>query len=346
MRLILHMGMAKTGTTSLQEALHAKTRELAAHGVVYPVPGRSRRSHALLSAPMFERERMPRSFIRGGRSPEEMVRRGERAWKRLAGQLRRSDASTAVISSEYFFALKAPGIEQLRDRFASMFEETEVVLYVRSPVDHYVSSIQQRIKGSHVITPPADFQMRLGARTRRLAEIFDGRVTVRPFDRSQLIAGDITTDFATRFLGEDVAVEFGVAAAAANTSISAEAMCVLQDFRREVWADSDNRITKASTRLVDSLADLPAQVPATRPTLRPLLAAGIVAKHQAELKVLRRRFGVTFSDLPDPRMPDPELSPEWESGELRDILVVDGDSIEATRHAMARLLDEARASAG
>ncbi len=50
-KLILHIGMYKTGTTSIQEFLCAREAELAHAGVLYPKACRHMRRHADLGPP-------------------------------------------------------------------------------------------------------------------------------------------------------------------------------------------------------------------------------------------------------------------------------------------------------
>ncbi len=40
MKIVVHMGLTKTGTTSIQTSLHAARSALAAHSVLYPDGGR------------------------------------------------------------------------------------------------------------------------------------------------------------------------------------------------------------------------------------------------------------------------------------------------------------------
>jgi hypothetical protein len=134
-RVILHIGTAKTGTTSLQKFLSAHEAELGEAGVLYPRAGRPEwrfeefafAHHVLALA------------IRGRETPADA-----RHWDDVREELARSDKETAVISSENFGGFEP---EHVRQAAAHLEGHTvKVVVYLRSPLSFLVSAYKQRVK--------------------------------------------------------------------------------------------------------------------------------------------------------------------------------------------------------
>ncbi|MDH3707707.1 MAG: hypothetical protein OES57_16695 [Acidimicrobiia bacterium] len=352
MRLILHIGMPKTGTSTLQGALIANRDVLARAGAVYPEPLWGKLSHNYLTSLVQPMEDMPREFASGGEDFEasrargdqftfDAIRaRGEEFWRHVRRQATDSGADVVIVSSEYCYGLADHKIESLRSMLAELTDDIEVVCYVRHPAEYYVSLTQQMVRASHQIVSPARFRMRARECLARFQSIFDGRVRVRPYDRTQLLGRDIVTDFVTSFVpsGADVVADLDVVDR--NESMSAEAMCILQRLRRHEWADQNGQFAPESThvRLVlnaDREGD--AQTPAR---LDPKLDTWIVARHRDDLAFLREQFGIDLGTDHEAiaAAHDEGPPPVSQSHDLAEILAVDESHIEHTLYALVRSL--------
>lgn len=331
MRLLLHIGMPKTGTSTLQEALHTNRRRLRDVGVRYPDPGSRMHGHALLVTPFFDDEGMPREF-RG--APARARHRGVRLWDRIANDASRGDASTMILSTEYLYGLREDRIESLAALLRSLFDPVEVVCYVREPASYYVSLTQQVVRGSGRIQPPARFRMRTPQCLGRYEAAFDGRVEVRAFQPTSLVAGDIVTDFLATYAPEGRRFADATPRAAVNESLSAEAMCVLQ--QRHLHREGPVVLTRETARLVARLRELEQRIPCTRARLRPEIEAALVHRHRSELAYLHDAHGVVFDDIADPAPTGTPAPPGWEADDLASILVVEEDRVEALDRALRR----------
>ena len=136
MRTLLHIGMAKAGSSALQDSLAGSHKALAARGVLYPrrLGGTSYSNHSLLLPAVFD--------WRGSRSlqfsPEERGPSLEPASRAFLDALRAEIAATApralVLSSEHLFrVLPDGGSERLPALLAGFGGRPTVIAYLRRP---------------------------------------------------------------------------------------------------------------------------------------------------------------------------------------------------------------------
>ncbi len=126
-RLVLHLGMHKTGTTALQALMAENRAALRSEGVLFPKTGYAATE---LSA------------VRAGGNPGHLGllqahrRRDDAVWQALMREVDRSDCDTVVISCENMTLPMDPDrevlIAGLAARFAG-FRSVEVIAFVRRP---------------------------------------------------------------------------------------------------------------------------------------------------------------------------------------------------------------------
>lgn len=121
---LIHVGPSKTGTTTIQLAMHHSRAELAAHGVHYPGTG----------------HRPKAATIDVRRPPGD--RTGD--WDELVAEVRSSTADRVCISSESLSVLGADGAAEVVRSLGD--EAVHVVMAVR-PIDALLPSMwQQRVR--------------------------------------------------------------------------------------------------------------------------------------------------------------------------------------------------------
>ncbi|MCB1418176.1 MAG: hypothetical protein KDJ74_03900 [Notoacmeibacter sp.] len=235
MRLIVHCGLHKTGTTSLQRAFSTRRAVLAKAGILYPVSTVSPNTHHSLAA-LYRKdsELLPSLKALLGDTPEAMKRAAGRDWDAMKAEIAREKPETVILSSEMLFAHATP--ENLAHFVARLREtgaEPEAVIYLRQPSPYYLSMLQQRAKNWARVSAPRPVRIR--REIEAFESAFAGRVTLRPFERVQLVDGDIVADFCTHALGGQVTAEM-LNAKRRNESITAEAMAIVNAYRREKLA--------------------------------------------------------------------------------------------------------------
>ncbi len=159
-RLILHLGLSKTGTTSIQAFFRQNPDTLAEAGIVYPKPGTPRPGHPWFQPTLLKpnpgRERNHAALA------EEIRRRRVDAadasidttlWSAAFQQIDESGAHTAIISYENFYRRT----ELYRfDVLASRMSAFDVwgVVYLRPQEDWAISLYGQSVRGRARLTTP------------------------------------------------------------------------------------------------------------------------------------------------------------------------------------------------
>jgi hypothetical protein len=132
---LLHIGPAKTGTTSLQSAFHVNRDQLEAHGVHYA--GKGTQPRAAAGAVALGKR------IAGHRS-------GLEAWPALVEEVQGSQAKRVVVSSETFARANDERAKTVVDAFGA--DRTHVVITMRPLVDMLSSSWQQWVQTGSTTT--------------------------------------------------------------------------------------------------------------------------------------------------------------------------------------------------
>jgi hypothetical protein len=118
-----------------------------------------------------------------------------------------------------------------------------------------------------------------------------------PFERTVFPDGDIVADFAARLLPEAGDALRAVDDPKVRPSMSAEAMAIVQDFRRERYPAMNDRFTRDTGALVKHLAAEEAALGGQRrPVLKPEVR-DLVDRASVDLLWLRDTLGVRFADI-------------------------------------------------
>ena len=240
MRLTLHIGTTKSGTTSLQGALFQCTPALSKVGVYYD---RHTYNQNCLELLVRDESRWTREF----RSFDD--KRRARAIKDAAGivaRLRKAASdrryTDAVVSAEYLSLFNAEEVTRFLNRLDLPGIEIQVVCYVRRPSQHWLSLCQQLLKASSTFPTAIDYRYNVQERLEAWqSDPRVGTMIVRPFDRGQLTRGNVISDFVANVvpaasLIADVDVR-------ANEGLTAEAAILQQRFRAATHPGLDHRFT-------------------------------------------------------------------------------------------------------
>lgn len=289
---ILHIGLPKTGTTSIQRMLFEAARSAALPGVGYhlPFPSSMHSQHLLWA--LFRRDRplsrWPQFEIDRLSSAAPVQPALEHCWDRIA----RSE--NVVISSEYLPAWSKEEVAALAARFRDAgFARVLVVVYVREPAQAYLSMAQQYIRAADRLPLPEDFKVGYEYAIEKFRSIF-GEVQVRIFDRHQMLDGCAVRDFISLLEREFCfrVDQKKIFVANVNDTLSAEAMIVLLEWRRTHFA-GNNLVSAKGVRLVQVLMSSRQEIRQTKPALKPAVAHMVRRASAGDVDYLRR-LGVTF----------------------------------------------------
>ena len=141
--VVVHFGLPKTGSTSIQESLFRYLSDPRFHYVSF---GNAKTS--LVIATGFKDD--PARFgthARRGTSSNELQRLKKQAVESLEAELQAAGARTAILSSEAISAFGMPEIRNLCSFMTGHRRAVTAVAYVRRPKEYMESVFQQRVKG-------------------------------------------------------------------------------------------------------------------------------------------------------------------------------------------------------
>lgn len=294
MRLILHIGQQKAGSTALQSFLANNRRTLARHGIAYPATPFGSIEHGALSSLVFEKSRWPRQITHRAGTPGQRPRpEGRRLIRELERISRRRDVHTVVVSTEYLFReLSESNKKALADQVLSKFEDVTALAYIREPADRYLSQCLQRIRHSSTIPNPGS------GRFRKVLESWAEVVplSVRGYDRELLSGGDVVLDFIEHFLPQVPREQLDCKPPRDNVALSPEIGAILQQYRRSLYPEQDNVIRSDGKRLAQMLTRIAEKEGClNRARLYPCIRDHILWKFADELRWLNETHGVRFS---------------------------------------------------
>jgi hypothetical protein len=273
MRAIVHIGMPKTGTTTLQNSLHAARASLDRHSVLYPDLERfGHLNHHPLVLQILPIAKLPRQFR--FRPAADLDSLATRSLSAVTAELAQHPDHLLLLSSEYLSRDLTP---EERDGQRALFDRlgvSEIVfsVYIRRPSAQYLSLLTQGLRQSSKLKALRPLNIR--SRIENLAQAFPrARVVPAVFDRDVLHGGDIVADFVARFLAPlGVSRAEVPTQAEANVSVSGESSEILGAFRRDFYPGHDNEPQRASSLLFEELVRIEARLGPRRPRLRPEIA--------------------------------------------------------------------------
>jgi hypothetical protein len=318
MRLLFHIGTAKTGSSALQSTFARSARYLAGRGVLFPVPrfGLGERNHKLYASQCAAPGRLPRHM--SGR-PERLQARFERFHATALARVAERRPDLVLLSSEsLFFRLDSGRVERFRAVLAAFGAGPPgFVAYLRRPSEHYLSLLQQGLKAAAAVPQPGPPRLRRAIAGWQEAFGPDS-LALHLFYRSALEGGDVVDDFVARHLAP-----YGVEAGAlsrsgeVNVSLGPESILLMQAYRARFHGPREDRFAWDSNALRRALQEADAATGAPRPRLRPGIAE-LIDHGNGDALWLRDRFGIAFPGLdyrqleagPRPPRPDRALGLE------------------------------------
>jgi len=296
MRIVLHIGQQKTGSSAIQAAFTEKAEALAAAGILYPILARTGQvayPHTLLGTvleptknPEKLHDRQKREFGTVLSFPDAF----DRYSAAISAEVEKRRPKVLVLSTEYLFRpLNGKG-ERLKAWLESLSDDITLVAYVRRPSSQYLSALQQTLRTTPKIPRPRPVPYRDVLEGYR--EVFGARIKAVVYERSSLMAGDVVADFASRFVPEAAAAGIPLKGANVNSSSSAEVMAIMQDYMLEAG------VKLGRTMEAELLVQLKVrELNPPRPRLRPEIA-DYVDRVSVDALWLRDTFGASFEGFP------------------------------------------------
>lgn len=183
--LILHVGMQKTGTSSIQATLNKNRDCLKEDKLLYPESWSAWHVNEIGALVFDEQEEARRNILkRNGIKTKDL----DYLVSNLELELRSSNCHTLILSAESIFRYSQDGLKLLKKIFNELLgiKSITIVFFTRNPVDFYNSYFQQMAKSSFPIDYGSNVEEDLYSNSlTNLANVFgDENLTVLSFEES------------------------------------------------------------------------------------------------------------------------------------------------------------------
>lgn len=203
MKILLHIGTGKTGSTSIQSFLEANKSRLRDQCVFIPST-LGQRNHRKLPA-IVQNDAAAKEYMAtlGFIGPNQKQAAKDRWREQFLHEIASAhgEFELCLITAEHLCYLNDAETEQLHRLLSRAFESMRILVYLRNPVDYEVAMYDTALKVGGLRPgprPPArggetDYQALL----EKWARVFGiENLDVRLFDRDELVQSDIMQDFA------------------------------------------------------------------------------------------------------------------------------------------------------
>ncbi|MEM9472164.1 MAG: hypothetical protein AAGA00_09405 [Pseudomonadota bacterium] len=330
MKVILHIGSGKTGTSSIQQSLTDSRGYLLKNGFLYPVLDGDV-NHNYLTAPF--RPLTPRGMLQRYGSREKVIDRADRLWKILAKRARRHPHHTLVLSAEALLYLAdVDGFCRRLNAEIPSISEVDIVVYLRRPSSHFAAKTQQSLRASSKVLEPTRL---LNAPALRAWQKH-GQLRISEFRKPLLRDQDVVSDFWHNTFPAVVPVA-SAGSVNENVSLSGEGMALLQRYRCRFCADQDGLFLPQANSLIRLIGQVEKSNNQDIVFERPSLHADVrdfIDYSTNDNNELADEFGFRFSQLKASQAAPPLRSRSY--ARVEDIMKVDVDKVVSLHEMLTR----------
>lgn len=230
--IIVHIGLAKTGTTAIQNVLLKNKQHLfEQHGILFPG---LRDNHFHLQSLFSE---APHRLVQMQRNEKIYTPDAARAFldsfrESFESEIAASGARTIVISSEYFSSMASGELAAMYAYLRGFARNMRIIAYVRDPWSTSLSYAQQMIRDGFYQAPIQLGYVRIES-IGRSAEAAGIKPIVRPFLSRRAGGGDVVEDFMPLIGVSDTSGLIRETGNERNESISRVGACMLAGLNRD-----------------------------------------------------------------------------------------------------------------
>lgn len=205
MKLSLHIGTPKSGTSTIQRFLKQNRALLQENGVHVP-QSLGKGNHRRLAAAFLNDDIVDYLFRRLNLQDRADRIAAKRQWKAdLRTEIEAQPCSHVVMSSEHLQSgLHEPeAIRALSDYLQPLFSDIHIILYIRDPLDTVVSLYSTGVKSGStragIPLPPPNYWANVvnhkATIQRWQANLAPAKLKVRLFQKDDFVKGDLLADF-------------------------------------------------------------------------------------------------------------------------------------------------------
>ncbi len=292
MKIIIHIGMHKTGSSSIQDTFS----RLKLPDIEY-IDWASG-NHSGLFVLLFEDDnKLPEYHgfkARGAEFAKTLPSLRAKWHAAVSAQIAGVDNKTIIFSAEDASARQFDSLKRrMRDFFAGWSDDISVIGYARAPAGFMASAFQQRLKGIFVPSKALDgVRPEYKARFQRIDEVFGrDRVTLREFTPSRLLNGDVVQDFAQQ-IGVAPLSQNQIVRANESLSLEAVALLYVQRHMGQGYIAGFDGAQKANNIFISKLASIGSR----KFAFSKRMLAPALDEMREDIEWMENRLGHEFSE--------------------------------------------------
>lgn len=252
MKLFLHIGNHKTGSTTIQNSMKKESELLLSkYGILYPETFQVRGAHHLFASTILNEKML---------FGEEIVDTTDELMTELKREIQLKKPKSIFLSSEEFFRFHEKDIVNL-ETFMDIFDEIEIVVYLRNQFDHIESSYKfnvlwefvqlQQSFGEYLERQLSSDYHCYDQRLLEWKKIFSrARITLRDFNE------EIKQGLLLNFYRSVLNIDFPVKDNKDNESLSRLSSIILKLKNSPKWSSADRKACIESLKKFDQKSNI------------------------------------------------------------------------------------------
>lgn len=331
-KCILHIGPNKTGTSSIQDSLARNREVLEAAGYYYPPCGE--RSYFIASSFCQDPKSIFGNEVHLNGDVDQIKRLDQEQLDHIKQFAARGAETTLLLSSEWVGGLDSEELTQLREFLNSICLTVEVLAYIRDPIKHKVSLLQQDVWVGGALLDPMSLK---GGATqaihKKMSKVFGKEAyTARKFSKSSLVEGCVVTDFLSACgVRKDTINALDIIRT--NENRSYEALLIADAYNRHVPLKVDGAYS-----VQRDIVPIIARVVGSSYSIDQKMKDKLLPAFQEEYDYILDEFGYSFGEEDYPQ----EIRPKW-NGDTLDMLVDAFHRVEVEANKLQSQLFEEKA---
>ncbi len=307
--IVIHIGLHKTGTTTIQNAFFSHREELESReGILYPSLSQN---HSIPLYSMFcDKPECYHINIRNNViRPEEVKKLNDRHTKAIEKEIDQSTANRLLLSGEDLSVLSLEGVSRFKDWLMKYSDNIRVIAWLREPVEWSASTAQHTIRNgtatiSAVMKKPPVPNYR--GKLEKYFNIFgQQKVEIVDFHQAASHHEGIIGKFCDHLNIKNTMRKKLLGCPSRNISISYEAALVISKINEKFPMFTDGRLTPG--RVTNDIVPF-ANIKGSKFMLSDEAAQIVLEKEKSSLNWLKDNCGFSFKQCDNLSIPDPALS--------------------------------------